>query len=152
MTLPGLRHSTLITVTEAWVHRQGQTAFEPFWTGWMTSTSELTLTSHRTGLSRGASYNQVTVCKTRGTVKVQLPSGNTQDPDSDVPRISASQPSKKTTRTGFLSGLKLWKKEDATVSVGGKEVEGSLIATWTWIEGRQRRMKEELVRDQAVAD
>ena len=60
--------------------------------------------------------------------------------------------SKKTTRPGFLSGLKLWKKEDATISVGGKEVRRApLVATLTWVEGTQRGMKEELA-DRAVAD
>ena len=84
--------------------------------------------------------------------EVQFPSGDTQDPDTDISRFSASQSSKKTTGTGFLSGLQLWKKDDATVSVGGKAARRApLVATSTWVEGTQRGMKEELV-DQAVAD
>ena len=84
--------------------------------------------------------------------ELQLPSaGNTQDPDADASRFFSSQ-SKKNTRTGFLRGFKLRKKEDPAVSVSGKQERGApLSATSSWVEGTQRAMKEELV-DQGVVD
>ena len=64
--------------------------------------------------------------------ELQLPSGDAQDPDTDVSRFSDSQSSKKTTRTGFLGGLKLWKNEGPTISVCGKEAQrASLVTTST---------------------
>jgi len=52
----------------------------------------------------------------------------------------------------MLRGLKLRKKEDTVISVGGKQERGApMNATSSWVEGTQRAMKEELV-DQAVAD
>ena len=84
--------------------------------------------------------------------ELQLPSaGNTQEADTDTSRFFAAQP-KKSTRTGLLRGLKLWKKDEPTTSVSGKQERGaSSGATLTWVEGTQRTMKEELV-DQAMAD
>lgn len=69
----------------------------------------------------------------------------------DPSRYFNSQ-SKKTTRTGILRGLRLRKKEETLISVGGKQERGApLSATSNWVEGTQRAMKEELV-DQAVVD
>lgn len=85
--------------------------------------------------------------------ELQLPSaGNTQELDTDTSRFFPSQ-SKRTTRTGgMLRSLKLRKKEDTIISVGGKQERGvPSSATSSWVEGTQRAMKEELV-DQAVAD
>ena len=80
-----------------------------------------------------------------------LPPEDTRGLDADPSHFFPSQ-TKKPTRTSFLRGLKLRKKEDTTASVGGKQERGApLVATSTWVEGTQRAMKEELV-DQAVAD
>ncbi|KAF9779167.1 hypothetical protein BJ322DRAFT_1088940 [Thelephora terrestris] len=83
--------------------------------------------------------------------ELQLPSaGNTQELE-DTSRFFASQ-SKKPSRTGFLRGLKLRKKEDTAASGSGKQERGApLSATSSWVEGTQRAMKEELV-DQALVD
>ena len=52
----------------------------------------------------------------------------------------------------MLRGLKLRKKEDTLITVGGKQERGPpLSATSSWVEGTQRAMKEELV-DQPFAD
>lgn len=86
--------------------------------------------------------------------ELQLPStGNTQELDADTPRSFASQ-SKKSGRTGMLRGLRLRKKEDPLISIGGKQERergAPLSATSSWVEGTQRAMKEELV-DQGVVD
>jgi hypothetical protein len=51
-----------------------------------------------------------------------------------------------------LRSLKLRKKEDTLMTVGGKQERGApLSATSSWVEGTQRAMKEELV-DQPFAD
>jgi len=84
--------------------------------------------------------------------ELQLPSTeHTQEADAS---LFATSQSKKATRTGFLRGLKLRKKDDTKISTGGggKQERGSLVgATSSWVEGTQRAMKEELV-DQNVAD
>jgi len=85
--------------------------------------------------------------------ELQLPSGgNTQELDADTSRFFSSQPKKSTRTAGVLRGLKLRKKEDISISVGGRQERGApLSATSSWVEGTQRAMKEELV-DQIVAD
>ena len=85
--------------------------------------------------------------------ELQLPSAeHTQEADTSP--FSTSQSKKSTRAGGFLRGLKLRKKEDTKISIGGggKQERGSLVgATSSWVEGTQRAMKEELV-DQNVAD
>ena len=84
--------------------------------------------------------------------ELQLPSAeNTQEPDAS-PFFTLQ--SKRSTRTAVLRKLKLRKKEDTIISVGGggkQERGGPVGATSSWVEGTQRAMKEELV-DQIVAD
>jgi hypothetical protein len=86
--------------------------------------------------------------------ELQLPSaGNTQEADADTSRFFNAQSKKPAGRaSNFLRGLKLRKKDENTVSVGGKQERGGpSSATSSWVEGTQRAMKEELV-DQAMAD
>lgn len=85
--------------------------------------------------------------------ELQLPSaGNTQELDADTSRFFNPQPKRSTRADGVLRKLKLRKKDDTSVSVGGKQERGApMSATSSWVEGTQRAMKEELV-DQAVAD
>ena len=85
--------------------------------------------------------------------ELQLPTaGNTQELDTDVSRIITSQPKRTSRAGGLLRNLKLRKKEDTIISVGGKQERGApSTATSSWVEGTQRAMKEELV-DQVLAD
>ena len=85
--------------------------------------------------------------------ELQLPStGNIQGLGTDTSRPIASQPKKPSRAAGLLRSLKLRKKEDAVIPVGGKQELGApSTGTSSWVEGTQRAMKEELI-DQATVN
>jgi hypothetical protein len=85
--------------------------------------------------------------------ELQLPSAsNTQELDTHTSHFLGPHSKKPSRTAGVLRSLKLRKKEDTIISVGGRQERGvPLSATSSWVEGTQRAMKEELV-DQAVVD